>query len=261
MVPKIALLCALVALLSGGAAAQYMQAIPPDKPGNERARMDVMQKWLNDWANLSRYAEADSKLGMPAKGEKRVVFMGDSITDIWDFPKYFPGKPYVNRGISGQTTAQMLVRFRPDVVDLKPAVVVILGGTNDIAGNTGPMTLEQIEGDIASMADIARAEGINVVLASVTPIYPAAGHMRFYEQRSPEKIRELNRWLESYCKRTGCVYLDYFAKLADDHGELRHDLSEDGLHPNAAGFAVMAPLAEAAIEKAMAGHPARAGRK
>ncbi|MGH9523984.1 MAG: SGNH/GDSL hydrolase family protein [Terriglobales bacterium] len=260
MIRKIAVLGFVIATMCIDAAAQYMQAIPPDKPGNEQARMEVMQKWLNDWANLSRYGEADKKLGPAAPGEKRVVFMGDSITDIWDLAKYFPDKPYVDRGISGQTTPQMLVRFHPDVVELKPAVVVILGGTNDIAGNTGPMTTEQIEGNIASMADIARAEGIRVVLASVTPIYPAASHMRFYEQRSPEKIRELDGWIQSYCERTGCTYLDYYSKLVDKNGELRHELSDDGLHPNASGFALMAPLAEAAIERAVASRRAPVAR-
>lgn len=250
MIRKLIVLSVTIVAVSIGVTAQFLQAIPPDKPGNERARMDKMEKWLHDWANLARYGEANTKLGPPAAGEKRVVFMGDSITDIWDIAKYFPGKPYVNRGIGGQTTAQMLVRFHPDVVELRPSVVVILAGTNDIAGNTGPETLEQIEGNIASMADIARAEGIRVVLSSVIPIYPEPKHMRFYEERPPEKIREINRWIQAYCEKNGCVYLDYFSKLVDEHGELQHDLSDDGLHPNAAGFGVMAPLAEAAIEKA-----------
>jgi lysophospholipase L1-like esterase len=253
MIRTLAALILIATTLCIGVAGQFLQAIPPDKPGNERARMEKMEKWLNDWADLARYGEADKKLGPAAPGEERVVFMGDSITDIWDLAKYFPGKPYVNRGISGQTTPQMLVRFHPDVVELKPAAVVILAGTNDIAGNTGAETLEQIEGNIASMADIARAEGIRVVLSSVTPDYPAKGAIRFYEARPPQKIRELNRWIQSFCEKTGCIYLDYYSKLADEHGELRHELSEDGLHPNAAGFAQMAPLAEAAIRKAIAG--------
>jgi lysophospholipase L1-like esterase len=246
-------LIATLALLSYSAAGQFLQAIPPDTPANQRVRMEKMEKWLQDWADLARYEEADQKLGPPAAGVKRVVFMGDSITDIWDLAHFFPGKPYLNRGISGQTTPQMLVRFHPDVVDLKPAVVVILAGTNDIAGNTGPETVEQIEGNLASMADIARAEGIRVLLSSVTPVYPAAKAIRFYQDRPPEKIRELNRWIRSYCERSGCVYLDYYAKMVDAKGELRRDLSDDGLHPNAAGFTLMAPLAEAAIARALEG--------
>jgi len=261
MIRKLAALILTVTTLSIGVAAQFLNAIPPDKPGNERARMDKMEKWLLDWADLARYGDADKKLGPAAPGEKRVVFMGDSITDIWDLAKYFPGKPYVNRGISGQTTPQMLVRFHPDVVELKPAVVVILAGTNDIAGNTGPETLEQIEGNIASMADIARAEGIRVVLSSVTPDYPATKAARFYDDRPPEKIRELNRWIQSFCESTGCVYLDYYSKMVDEHGELRQNLSEDGLHPNAAGFALMSPMAEAAIEKAAGGRRSSAATK
>ena len=130
-----------------------------------------MWKWLQDWPNLGRYRAANQELGAPKPGEQRVVFMGDSITDMWQLPQYFPGKPYANRGISGQTTSQMLVRFRQDVVDLKPRVVVILAGTNDIAGNTGPITLEEIERNFASMADLAHTNGIKVVLSSILPVH------------------------------------------------------------------------------------------
>lgn len=252
MIRRMLSVTAVVLVVAYGAWAQYLQAIPADKPGNERARMDKMEKWLHDWANLARYADANQKLGPAAAGEKRVVFMGDSITDGWDIAKSFPGKPYVNRGIGGQTTPQMLVRFHPDVVALKPAVVVILAGTNDIAGNTGPETLEEIEGNLQSMADIARAEGIRVVMSSVTPVYPAEGpKLQFYKDRPPEKIRAINEWLRAYCTRTGCVYLDYYAHMVDDKGELRRDISEDGLHPNAKGYAIMAPLAEEAIQEAV----------
>jgi lysophospholipase L1-like esterase len=206
---------------------------------------------MNDFGQLARYHDDDGKLGAPAAGEQRVVFFGDSITDIWKLDESFPGKHYINRGIGGQTTPQMLVRFRPDVIDLQPAVVVVLAGTNDIAGNTGDETLEQIEGDYATMAELAKVHRIRLVFASVMPINnynPRA--LSFFLQRSPEKILQLNAWLKKYCADNGLVYLDYFSAMVDGRGMLKAGLTEDGLHPNGAGFAVMAPLAEAAIEKA-----------
>lgn len=206
---------------------------------------------MNDYGQLARYHDDDAKLGSPPPGPKRVVFFGDSITDIWKLDESFPGKHYINRGIGGQTTPQMLVRFRPDVIDLDPAVVLVLAGTNDIAGNTGDETLEQIEGDYATMAELAKVHGIRLVFASVMPINnynPTA--LRFFLQRSPEKILALNVWLKKYCADNGLTYLDYFSAMVDANGMLKADLTADGLHPNAAGFAVMAPLAEAAIEKA-----------
>jgi lysophospholipase L1-like esterase len=208
---------------------------------------------MNDFGQLARYHDDDAKLATPAQGEQRVVFFGDSITDSWKLDDSFPGKHYINRGIGGQTTPQMLVRFRPDVIDLKPAVLVVLAGTNDIAGNTGDETLEQIEGDYATMAELAKVHGIRMVFSSVTPINnynPTA--LRFFLQRSPEKILALNVWLKKYCADQGLVYLDYFSAMVDERGMLKADLTQDGLHPNAAGFAVMAPLAEAAIERAAA---------
>jgi lysophospholipase L1-like esterase len=224
---------------------------PPDSPEALRARIESMEKRLSDWPNLSRYAQSNAALPAPARNERRVVFMGDSITDGWKLAEYFPGKPYVNRGISGQTTPQMLIRFRPDVVDLKPKVVVILAGTNDIAGNTGPMTLEQIEDNLASMSEIARANGIRVVFSSVMPVFASESRPQFFKQRPPEKIVELNRWIQGYCERTGCVYLDYFSAMVDSEGLLKRELSQDGLHPNDAGYKLMAPMAESAIAKAL----------
>ena len=207
-----------------------------------------------DWPNLARYNEDNKKITPPAKNEQRVVFMGDSITDSWDDPVYggfFPGKPYINRGISGQTTPQMLIRFRPDVLALKPKVVVILAGTNDIAGNTGPMTLEMIEDNLKSMAELAAANGIRVVLASVLPVsdYELRDGKPITQtgRRPPEKILALNKWLLDFAKQRGHVYLDYFSATVDDKGFLKNELSDDGLHPNAEGYKVMAPLAEAAI--------------
>jgi acyl-CoA thioesterase-1 len=203
-----------------------------------------------DWAALGRYQKANSALGAPRPGEQRVVFMGNSITEGWAprFDSLFPGKPYVGRGISGQTTPQMLVRFRQDVVALKPKVVVILGGTNDIAGNTGPSTLEMIEDNLASMTELAKANGIRVVLVSVLPVadYP----WRRGLEPAP-KIVALNAWIREYAKRTGETYLDLHAPMADEHQGMKAGLSSDGVHPNAAGYALMATLAQAAIDQAL----------
>lgn len=216
----------------------------------------------NDWPNLARYSEANKQVAPPEKNEQRVVFMGDSITDSWDDPVYggfFPGKPYINRGISGQTTPQMLIRFRPDVLALKPKVVVILAGTNDIAGNTGPMTLEMIEDNLRSMADLAKANGIRVVFASVLPVsdYELRDGKPITQtvRRPPEKILALNKWLQVFAKQHGHVYLDYFSATVDDKGFLKNELSDDGLHPNAEGYKVMAPLAEAAIAASLKRRP------
>lgn len=209
---------------------------------------------MDDFGELARYREANAKLAAPAKAERRVVFFGDSITDGWKLDESFPGKDYVNRGIGGQTTPQMLIRFREDVLDLKPAVVVILAGTNDIAGNTGPISVEEIEANYASMVDLARVHGVKVVLSSVLPVHNYTERAAdFFPLRSPEKILKLNRWMQEYCKGKNCVYLDYFSALVDAKGFMKKELAEDGLHPNAAGYAIMAPLAEKAIGKGLAG--------
>jgi lysophospholipase L1-like esterase len=219
----------------------------------EMYREGNARMFMNDFGQLERYHAADASLGPPTQGEPRVVFFGDSITDIWKLDASFPGKHYINRGIGGQTTPQMLVRFRQDVIDLHPAVVVILAGTNDIAGNTGIETLDQIEADYTSFAELARANGIRVVFSSVTPINAMNQRaLWFYLQRSPEKILALNVWLRKYCADHNLVYLDYFSAMVDDQGFLKKNLTDDGLHPNAAGFAVMAPMAEAAIARALA---------
>ena len=214
---------------------------------------------LADWANVVRYREANRALAAPAAGETRVVFMGDSITDSWPQPRFgpfFPGKPYVGRGVSGQTTPQMLIRFRPDVIALKPKAVVILAGTNDIAGNTGSMTDEQIAGNLASMAELAKANGIRVVFSSILPV--SEYHVRPGDAAPPQttrrpmaRITALNTWMKEYAAANGHVYLDYVAAMTDAKGLLRAELSEDDRHPNAAGYAVMAPLAEAAIQAAL----------
>lgn len=221
----------------------------------EQYREGLIKLWMNDYGNLGRYREANGKLTAPSATAARVVFMGDSITDIWKLDKSFPGKPYVNRGIGGQTTPQMLIRFRPDVIDLAPKVVVILAGTNDIAGNTGPMSLVEIEGNLQTMTELARVHGIHIVLSSVLPVndYTERSKM-FFPLRSPAEILELNRWIKDYAAQNGCVYLDYFSAMVDEKGLLKRDLADDGLHPNERGFSVMAPIAQKAIEQALASH-------
>jgi|SRR4051812_28665839 len=211
------------------------------------------EKILQDWANLGRYRHENSLVPSPGGSEDRVVFMGDSITDGWgrSHGVFFPGKPYINRGISGQTTPQMLLRFRPDVIALKPKAVVILAGTNDIAGNTGPESLEEIEGNLESMAELAKINGIKVVLSSVMPVCDYIKPQT--EKRPPDKIVSLNAWIRTYCVNNHLTYLDYFSAMIDDHGMLRKELTYDGLHPNDAGYAVMSPLAGQAISAALSG--------
>lgn len=214
---------------------------------------------LNDWAELMRYRDANANVLPPKPRENRVVFLGDSITDLWDdsgFGGFFPGKPYLDRGISGQTTTQMLVRFRQDVIRTRPKVVVILAGTNDIAGNTGPMTLSQTADNIESMAELARANRIKVVLSSVLPVSDTVRRANggYYIQttsRPPAKIVEMNRWIRQFAKNRGYTYLDYYAAMVDGLGFIRDGLTFDGLHPNAKGYAVMAPLAEKAVSTAL----------
>ncbi len=205
---------------------------------------------LTDFGWLEHFKEADEKLGPPAAGENRVVFMGDSITQGWHFDGpdgSFNGKPYVNRGISGQTTPQMVVRFRQDVIDLQPKVVVILAGTNDVAGNTGPMTIEQTEDNIKDMADLASANHIRVVLCSILPAFDYPWHPGL--EPAP-KIDAMNAWMKSYAAEKGYVFVDYHSAMKDDRDGLPAALSKDGVHPTPAGYAVMAPLVEAGIAKA-----------
>lgn len=206
------------------------------------------ERLRTDWAWLERYQKDNAALP-PATGD-RVIFMGNSITQGWVslFPVLFPGKPYIGRGISGQTTPQMLVRFRQDVVALKPKVVLILGGTNDIAGNTGPSTVEMIEDNLASMAEIAAASGIRVVLASVLPVddYP----WRRGLDPAP-RIMALNAWMKRYAAGHGAVYLDFHSAMENDAHGLRRELTYDGVHPNEAGYRFMAPLTERAIAEAL----------
>ena len=222
---------------------------------------------MQDWNQLGRYHAANEKLKRQPPDPKRVVFLGDSITDLWKLEESFPGKPYVNRGIGGQTTPQMLVRMFPDVIDLKPAAIVILAGTNDIAQNTGPETATMVQENLMAVTELAQKHGIKVILCAVTPISdyalmpsdwdpppsPEATHPKLIQsvQRPPAQILQLNIWIKSYAASVGAVYADYFSVVVDGSGMLKESLSHDGLHPNPQGYALMAPVVEAAIEKAL----------
>lgn len=206
---------------------------------------------VQDFAGLNRYRQANASVGQPAAGENRVVFMGDSITDAWPrvAGEFFANKAYIGRGIGGQTTQQMLIRFRPDVIQLKPKVVVILGGTNDLAGNTGPATPEEIQGNLMSMAELARVNGIRVVLAS---ILPATDFPWRPEHPNPsQQIIAMNQWIKAYAAQNGFVYLDYHSAMANEQQGLKSEYAQDAVHPNRAGYMVMGPLAEKAIAEAL----------
>jgi lysophospholipase L1-like esterase len=206
--------------------------------------------YAQDWANLKRYQDENTQLIPLESTQKRIVFMGNSITEGWikSRPEFFDGKPYVNRGISGQTTPQMLLRFRQDVIDLKPSAVVILAGINDIAGNTGPSTIEMIVDNLVSMAELATANNIKVVLCSVLP----AKDFPWRPGLEPsEKVVKLNALLQNYSKEQGLIYVDYFSEMVDGSNGLREDLGYDGVHPNALGYSIMEPLVEKGIAKAL----------
>ena len=203
-----------------------------------------------DWPDLNRFRKQNKSLGLPSEGEQRVVFMGNSITEGWPSmdPEYFANPSYINRGIGGQTTPQMLLRFRADVIDLQPKVVVILAGTNDIAGNTGPMTLEEIRDNIISMSELAKANGIKVVISSVLPAHDYIWRPGLEPNI---KIPKLNAMLKYYAETKGIIYLDYFSVMVDDRNGLPKDLADDGVHPTKKGYAIMRPLAEEAIARAL----------
>ncbi|MFP5229392.1 MAG: SGNH/GDSL hydrolase family protein [Acidobacteriota bacterium] len=243
-------------LLSAGTLFGQQTPTPPAAPAAQpetltSAQIANMQAKLQDWPDLNRYREDDAKLGPPAPGENRVVFLGDSITDAWgrSHGKFFPGKPWINRGISGQTTPQMLVRFQQDVLALHPAAVVILAGTNDIAQNTGPEPMSAIEDNFRSMVTLAKANHVRVVLSSVLP----ASRYNWHPGIAPaETIRELNQWLQTYAADQHLVYLNYYPALVNNEGGMKPDLTTDGtVHPNDAGYAIMEPLAEKAVAEAL----------
>jgi len=202
-----------------------------------------------DWANLARYEDDNLKVGLPKKDERRVVFMGDSITEEWSnlYPEYFTEKGYINRGIGGQTTPQMLIRFKPDVVDLKPEIVVILAGTNDIAGNTGPSNAKMITDNIFSMAEIAKAYQMKVVLSSILPVYEYDWAREIKDP--PSTIQAVNDALKQYASDQGLIYLDYFSSMADERQGLNSDYTSDGVHPNESGYILMSSLAEEVLSE------------
>jgi lysophospholipase L1-like esterase len=250
--------------LTAGATPQGQDAVTRTVPtpglpstgfaGLDNYRASRIAVFANDFGQLARYREDNRTLATGAAAKDRVIFFGDSITDGWKLQTYFAGKPYVNRGIGGQTTPQMLVRFRQDVIDLGPKVVVILAGTNDIAGNTGPMRDEDIEADLATMTELTRSHGISAVVASILPVHNYTPQSQdFFAQRPPQRILDVNRWLKDYSAKNRVVYLDYFSAMVDAAGLLRRELADDGLHPNDAGYKIMVPLVEAAIAKAAAG--------
>ncbi|MEN8125177.1 MAG: SGNH/GDSL hydrolase family protein [Bacteroidota bacterium] len=210
----------------------------------------IETSYAQDWANSNHFKTENEKLGKPKTNENRIVFMGNSITESWGSmsPEFFSGKPYINRGIGGQTTPQMLIRFRPDVIDLKPKVVVILAGTNDIAGNTGPATLKMISDNIFSMAELAKTNGIKVILSSILPAfdYPWKPGLQ-----PAEKIIRLNELIKNYAIRNGIEYLDYHSSMSDQRNGLKDEYTYDGVHPNKKGYQVMAPLAEEAIKNVL----------
>ena len=247
---------ALLAITVACVSAQPRVAVAPQPASTAElqsmARLRAADSaFANDYANFARYCDANRLLAAPAAGEQRVVFMGNSITEGWVkfFPAMFPGKPYIGRGIGGQTTPQMLVRFHADVVALKPAVVVILGGTNDIAGNTGPSTLEMIEDNLQAMTEIAQANGIRVVLSSVLPVYDYPWKRGL---APAPKIVALNAWMKAYAARVGAGYLDYHGAMRDARDGMRDNLAYDGVHPNETGYRVMAGLVDRAIAEALA---------
>lgn len=245
-------LTALLILLfsmSFGLLAQNKQAEPTEAQ-KEAWKKAQEEQFHNDWANLGRFRNDNNKLGLPGAGEIRVVFMGNSITEGWSRldSGFFAGRPFINRGISGQTTPQMLIRFKPDVVNLKAGVVVILAGINDIAGNTGPSTLEMIEDNLSSMVEIAQANKIRVVLSSVLPAYDFPWRPGM---EPAEKVVKLNTWIRNYAGTHNCIYLDYFTPMSDEKHALKKEYTQDGVHPNLEGYKVMEPLVEAAIKKAL----------
>ena len=238
-------------LLPAGAAGQLVEQFAPPRancclPSTAKSLADQLQ----DWNQLGRYYADNLKLQQLPPDAERVVFLGDSITDGWKLAQHFPGKPYVNRGISGQTTPQMLVRVFPDVIALKPAALLVLAGTNDIAGNTGSSTLTQIEDNLQAITELAQAHGIQVILCSVMPVSDYTARKQTL-QRPPADILRLNTWIRDYAARANAGFADYYAATVDESGMLKQGFSGDGLHPNEQGYALLVPVAEAAIAKAL----------
>jgi len=242
--------CLLAFFAVSFSSAQLVDQYAPPKAGccltnTAKALADQLQ----DWNQLGRYYADNQRLLQSPPDPGRVVFMGDSITDGWKLAQYFAGKPYVNRGISGQTTPQMLVRMFPDVIALKPAAMIVLAGTNDISANTGPSTLQMIEDNLQAMTELAQAHGIKVILYSLTPVSDYTARKQT-AARPPADILKLNAWIKDYTARANAIFADYYAATVDDTGMLKQGFSGDGLHPNDKGYALIVPIAEAALAKA-----------
>jgi lysophospholipase L1-like esterase len=254
---KLTILFTILVAFPAAVSAQLIQEFKPPKANcclssvaqNQADQLQKLADQLQDWNQLGRYYEDNQRLKSLPDGSARVVFLGDSITDMWKLQQSFPDKPYVNRGIGGQTTSQMLTRIYPDVINLHPSVVVILAGTNDIARNTGPATIEMIEDNFRAIVELLQKHNIAVVLCSITPV---SDYTQFKQSnhRPPADIRALNEWLKQYAKQIHAVYADCFNALADPSGFLNEGSSMDGLHPNDKGYALMAPVVQAAIDKA-----------
>jgi lysophospholipase L1-like esterase len=241
----------LVFSLPAAARAQLVQDFKPPKANCCLPSLaQSLAEQLQDWNQLGRYHEDNLRLQAQSRDPNRVVFLGDSITDGWKLGQYFPEKPYINRGISGQTTPQMLVRMFPDVINLQPAALIILAGTNDIARNTGPETAEMIQDNFRAIVELAQKHGIKVILCSLTPISDYTARKQT-ERRPSSDILKLNEWLKKYTEEIHAVYADYLSALVDDNGYLKDGYSNDGLHPNDRGYTLMAPVAQAAIDKAL----------
>jgi lysophospholipase L1-like esterase len=264
MIPKTAALFLTGMLISIPAQCQLVEELDPPQANCCLAMAArSLADQLLDWNQIGRYRVENQKLTQQPLESGRVVFMGDSITDFWKLSEHFPGKPYVNRGISGQTTPQMLVRTYPDVIDLKPAVLVVLAGINDISQNTGPATAEMVEQNIKAMTELAQHHGIKVILCSILPVsdYPFLNgpgdrsgpvmRMKVTDTHPPDDILKLNAWMKDYASQVKAIYADYFSALVDERGWLKENCSGDGIHPNTEGYKIMAPIVEAAIQKAL----------
>jgi lysophospholipase L1-like esterase len=248
----------MVVLLAGCSVAAQSPSEPGPTVAALEQRLAAYRHLLADWAGLTRYGSENSEIRPPAAGEQRVVFFGDQITESWRLAEHFPGKPYFNRGIAGQTSPQMLVRFRQDVIGLSPRVVVLLAGTNDIAGFTGPATKGTLADHIASMTDLAKANGIRVVLGSIPPVCDCTRPQT--DLRPLRRIADWNEWLREHAARSDLVYVDYYSALANGRS-LKPELTVDGVLPNDAGYKVMATLAGRAIAQALGAPAARARRE
>jgi lysophospholipase L1-like esterase len=240
----------LIVLFSVIFSSEYLAAQSANQEKPEEEIQQEYERWSairDDWANLNRFKEENRELGAPGEGEKRVVFMGNSITQGWSdhYPEFFEGKPYINRGISGQTTPQMLVRFRQDVIALQPEVVVILAGTNDIAGNTGPATLDMIADNLFTMAELAKAHDITVILSSVLPVYDYPWRTGL---QPAGKIIRLNERIKEYAYEHGIYYLDYFSAVVDENNGMQESFARDGVHPNRDGYILMSEMADKAVQ-------------